>query len=67
MSEERNFEKLRHLAYKLRCIGYFLETQDPNHVCPSDFDEVQYGFSVIINEMALEMVAISESMGKTNE
>lgn len=67
MSDERDFEKLRHLAYKLRCMGYFLETQDPNHGCPSDFDEVQYGFSLIINEMALEMVAISESMGKTNE
>ena len=67
MSDERDFEKLRHLAYKLRCMGYFLETQDPNHVCPSDFDEVQYGFSLIINEMALEMVAISESMGKKDQ
>lgn len=64
MSQELDFEKLRLLAYKLRCIGYFLETQDPNHVCPADFDEVQYGFSLILNEMAVEMVAISEHAGK---
>jgi hypothetical protein len=42
MSGEQDFEKLRMLAYKLRCLAHFIETQDPNHVCPSDFDEVQY-------------------------
>jgi hypothetical protein len=67
MSDERDFEKLRHLAYKLRCIGYFFETQDPNHVCPSDIDEVQYGISLILNEITDEMVVIAESMGKTTE
>jgi hypothetical protein len=64
MSDERNFEKLRHLAYKLRCIGYFFETQDPNHVCPSDFDEVQYGIAIILNEITSEMIAISEKIGE---
>jgi len=64
MSEERDFEKLRSLAYKLRCLGYFLETQDPNHACPSDFDEVQYGFSLLANEIAIEMTAISERIGE---
>lgn len=64
MSDETPFEKLRHLAYKLRCIGHFLETQDPNHTCPSDFDEVQYGFSLIINEITAEMVVIAEGMGR---
>lgn len=67
MSEERDFEKLRSLAYKLRCLGYFLETQDPNHACPADFDKVQYGFSIIINEITAEMIDIAESMGKTIE
>jgi hypothetical protein len=67
MSDERNFEKIRHLAYKLRCIGYFFETQDPNHVCPVDIDEVQYGISLILNEITAEMVVIAESMGKLNE
>lgn len=42
MSRELDFEKLRILAYKLRCLGYLVETQDPNHVCPVDFDEAQY-------------------------
>lgn len=67
MSDERDFEKLRNLAYKLRCIGYFFETQDPNHVCPSDIDEVQYGISIILNEITAEVIAIAEDMGKTNE
>ncbi|GEM_PF-3297873 len=67
MSRELDFEKLRILAYKVRCLGYFLETQDPNHACPADFDEVQYGFSLIVNEIAAEMVAISEAVGKPKE
>lgn len=67
MSQELYFEKLRLLAYKVRCLGYFLETQDPNHVCPVDFDEVQYGFSIFVNEIAAEMVAISEAVGKSLE
>jgi hypothetical protein len=67
MSQELDFEKLRLLAYKVRCLGYFLETQDPNHVCPVDFDEVQYGFSIFVNEIAADMVAISEAVGKSLE
>lgn len=67
MSQELDFEKLRLLAYKVRCLGYFLETQDPNHACPVDFDEVQYGFSIFVNEIAAEMVAISEAVGKSLE
>ena len=67
MSQELDFEELRLLAYKVRCLGYFLEIQDPNHVCPVDFDEVQYGFSIFVNEIAAEMVAISEAVGKSLE
>ncbi|HWU43601.1 MAG TPA: hypothetical protein VN132_09195 [Bdellovibrio sp.] len=64
MSHELDFERLRLLAYKLRCLGYFIETQDPSHTCPSDFDEVQYGLSLILNEITAEMIVISEHMGK---
>ncbi len=67
MSDERDFEKLRHLAYKLRCIGYFFETQGPIDGCPLDFEEVQYGIALILNEITAEMIAIAENMGKTNE
>ena len=49
MSGELNFEKLRILAYKLRCLGYLVETQDPNHVQPVDFDEAQYGLALFLN------------------
>lgn len=67
MSEERDFEKLRMLAYKLRCLAHFIETQDPNHVMPSDFDEVQYGLSVFLNEITAEMISIAEKMGVKSE
>lgn len=52
------------VQHKLRSIGYFFETQDPNHVCPVDIDEVQYGISLILNEITAEMIKISENLGK---
>lgn len=64
MNKEFDFEKLRLLAYKLRCLGHFLETQDPNHVCPVDFDEVQYGFALFLNEITEQMIEICESVGE---
>ena len=51
-------DKLKVLICKLRCIGYFIETQDPDHSRPTDFDEVQYGLSLIINEIIDEMSAV---------
>ncbi len=67
MSDEPDFEKLRLLAYKLRCLGYLIETQDPNHVHPVDFDEAQYGLALFLNEITAEMIAISESDEKKSE
>lgn len=67
MSSELDFEKLRILAYKLRCLGYLVETQDPNHVCPVDFDEAQYGLAVFLNEITAEMIEICESVSKKTE
>lgn len=64
MSEELDFEKLRRLAYKLRCLGYLIETQDPNQAHPVDFDEAQYGLAILINEITAEMIEISENIGK---
>ena len=55
-----DFEKLRLLAYKLRCLGHFIETQDPDHVLPTDFDNVQYGFSMLINEIAEQIIDITK-------
>lgn len=56
-----DFEKLRLLAYKLRCLGHFLETQDPDHVLPTDFDNVQYGFSMIINDIVFEILDLTKN------
>ena len=67
MSSELNFEKLRVLAYKLRCLGYLVETQDTNHVHPVDFDEAQYGLALFLNEITAEMIVISESVSKEIE
>lgn len=61
---QTDFESLRFLAKKLRCLGHFLETQDPNHVCPADFDEVQYGLSMLINEITVEMLEIAQGVKK---
>lgn len=55
-----DFEKLRLLAYELRCLGHLIETQDPDHVLPTDFDNVQYGFSMLLNEVASEMLALAK-------
>ena len=67
MSDERDFEKLRHLAYKLRCIGYFFETQGAIDGCPLDFEDVQYGLALILNEITAEMISIAENMGEKPE
>lgn len=64
MSGEFDFEKLRLLAYKLRCLGYLVETQDPNHVHPVDFNEAQYGLALFLNEITAEIILISESVAK---
>ena len=55
-----DLEKLRLLAHKLRCLGHFVETQDTNHVLPTDFDNVQYGFSMLINEIAEQIIDIAK-------
>lgn len=67
MSGELDFEKLRLLAYKLRCLGYLVETQDPNHVHPVDFDEAQYGLALFLNEITAEMISICERVGENSE
>lgn len=54
-----DLEKLRLLANKLRCLGHFIETQDPDHVLPTDFDNVQYGFSIFLNEIAVEILNLA--------
>jgi hypothetical protein len=64
MSQGFDFEKLRVLAYKLRCLGYLIETQDPNHVHPVDYEEAQYGLALFLNEITAEMVTISEKADK---
>ena len=64
MSKELDCDKLRILSSKLRCLGHFIETQDPDHVHPVDFDDVQFGFSLFINEIVAEMQKISQSLEK---
>ena len=64
MSKELDCDKLRFLTSKLRCLGHFIETQDPNHSTPVDFDDVQLGLALIINEIAANMLSITKSLEK---
>lgn len=64
MSKELECDKLKFLTSKLRCIGHFIETQDPNHSTPVDLDDVQFGLAQFINEIAAEMLSITKSLEK---
>ena len=64
MSKELDCDKLRILTSKLKCLSHFIETQDPDRAHPVDFDDVQFGLSLFINEIVSEMVAISKSLEK---
>ena len=66
MSNILDLDKLRILTYKLRCLGHFVETQDPNHSCPVDFDEVQHGFALFLNEITAEIVEICKTAESEN-
>lgn len=67
MNGELDFEKLQVLAYKLRCLGYLIETQDPNHVHPVDFDEAQYGLALFLNEITAGMMNICENVERKSD
>lgn len=64
MSKELDCDRLRILSSKLRCLGHFIETQDPDRAHPVDFDDVQFGLSLFINEIVAEMLVISENLEK---
>ena len=64
MSKELDCDKLRILCSKLRCLGHFIETQDPDRAHPVDFGDVQFGLSLFINEIASEMSEIAQSLEK---
>lgn len=49
MSKELECDRLKFLTSKLRCIGHFIEIQDPNHSTPIDFDDIQFGLALFIN------------------
>ena len=65
MSNELERDKLRILAAKLRCLSHFIETQDPDRAHPVDFDDVQFGVSLLMNEIVSEMLAISKRLEKS--
>lgn len=64
MNKQIDSEKLRILAYKIRCLGHLIETQDPNHVNPVDIDEAQYGLALFLNEITEEIIEICEGSEK---
>lgn len=62
MSSELDCDKLRILSSKLRCLGHCIETQDPDHAHPVDFDQVQLGLSLFINEIVAEILETAENL-----
>lgn len=64
MSAELSCDKLRTLSSKLRCLGHFIETQDPDRVHPTDFDDVQFGLSLFINEIVAQMLEVANDLDK---
>ncbi len=53
-------DKIHVLICKLKCLSYFVETHNPNCVRPLDFVEVQYGYSLIMNEIIEELELIKD-------
>lgn len=56
MKTQIDYEQLRLLSNKIRSIGHLIETQDPNHAFPDDYDHVQYGLALILNEIAMDIL-----------
>lgn len=55
-------DKMKSPICKLKCIKYFFETQDPDYVRPIEYDEIQYGLSLLLDEISEELIEIRKCM-----
>ncbi len=47
---------------KLRFISHFLETQNPDHSLPLDYDDVLFGFYTILNETIKDLDTLRKNL-----
>lgn len=57
-------DQLRVTICKIKCLNFFIETQDPDYSKPVDFDEIQEGLVLIFNEIVTELVEIKCELKK---
>lgn len=55
-------DKLKTSICKIKCLSFFIETQDPNYSKPTDFDEIQRGLVLIFSEIVMELVEVKENL-----
>lgn len=55
-------DKMKSQICKIRCISYFIETQNQEHQRPLEFEEIQFGLYLILNEILTELTKIKESL-----
>jgi hypothetical protein len=65
MKTEPVWQDLRTISFKLKTIGYFIENQKLNEVIPEDFEDIQWGLSLMIREMSQEIRRVSQNLEKT--
>lgn len=65
MSQETNLaDKLQTNISKIKCLCFFIETQDPDYSKPIDFDEIQQGLVLIFNGIVTELIEIKDQLEK---
>lgn len=63
MSQQIELEdQLRISICKIKCLSFFIETQDPDFSKPTDFDEVHQGLVLILNGIVTELVEIKDQL-----
>lgn len=55
-------DKLKTSICKIKCLSFFIETQNPDYSKPTDFDEIQRGLVLILNGIVTELVEIKDQL-----
>lgn len=55
-------DQLHVIICKMRFISHFLETQNPDHSLPLDYDDVLFGFYTILNETIKDLDTIKKDL-----
>lgn len=65
MSQKINLvDKLQTNINKIKCLSFFIETQDPEYSKPTDFVEIQQGLVLIFNGIVTELIEIKDQLEK---